>query len=280
MNPSPQERPPEFLLEPTRGWRLPDFGEVWAYRELFFFLVWRDVKVRYKQTLLGAMWAILQPLLTMVVFSIFFGHLGNIPSDDFPYPIFAYTALLPWHLFAHSLTESGNSLVTNQELVTKVYFPRLVIPGASVVAGLVDFALAFTVLLAMMFYYGITPTLAILTLPAFIFLACLTSLAVGLWLAALNVQYRDVRYTIPFLTQFWLFITPIAYPVSLVPEKWRLLYGLNPMLGVVEGFRWALLGKADALNASVLVSVLMMVILLIGGLFYFTRVERTFADVV
>ncbi|MEX2529303.1 MAG: ABC transporter permease [Gemmatimonadota bacterium] len=275
-----EERPPEFLLEPTEGWELPDFAEIWAYRELFFFLVWRDVKVRYKQTLLGAAWAILQPLLTMVVFSIFFGHLGNIPSDDFPYPIFAYTALLPWHLFAHSLTESGNSLVTNQELVTKVYFPRLVIPGASVVAGLVDFALAFTVLLAMMFYYGITLTWAILTLPAFIFLACLTSLAVGLWLAALNVQYRDVRYTIPFLTQFWLFITPIAYPVSLVPEKWRLLYGLNPMLGVVEGFRWALLGKADALNASVLVSVIMMVILLIGGLFYFTKVEKTFADVV
>lgn len=280
MNSFAQERSPEFLLKPTGGWRLPNFGEIWTYRELFFFLVWRDVKVRYKQTLLGAMWAILQPFLTMVVFSIFFGHLGNIPSDDFPYPIFAYTALLPWHLFAHSLTESGNSLVTNQELVTKVYFPRLVIPVASVVAGLVDFALAFTVLLAMMAYYGIIPTLAILTLPAFIFLACLTSLAVGLWLAALNVQYRDVRYTIPFLTQFWLFITPIAYPVSLVPEKWRLLYGLNPMLGVVEGFRWALLGKADALDASVLVSVLMMVILLIGGLYYFTRVEKTFADVV
>lgn len=271
---------PTFVIEPTEGWRLPRFREVWAYRELLYFLVWRDVKVRYKQTLLGASWAILQPFLTMVVFSVFFGHLASIPSDDFPYPIFAYTALLPWHLFANSLTESGNSLVTNKELVTKVYFPRLVIPISSVFAGLVDFALAFVVLLAMMYYYGISPTVAVVTLPAFILLACLTALAVGLWLAALNVQYRDVRYTIPFLTQFWLFITPIAYPVSLVPEQWRLLYGLNPMLGVVEGFRWALLGKADALGPSALVSVAMMVVLLIGGLFYFSRVEKTFADVV
>lgn len=280
MTPPTEDTARAFVIEPSRGWSLPPFREIWAYRELFYFLVWRDVKVRYKQTILGASWAILQPFLTMVVFSIFFGHLGNIPSDDFPYPIWAYTALLPWQLFANSLTESGNSLVTNQELITKVYFPRLVIPVSSVVAGLVDFALAFTVLLAMMYYYGIAPTAAIVTLPAFILLACLTAVAVGLWLAALNVQYRDVRYTIPFLTQFWLFITPIAYPVSLVPEKWRLLYGLNPMLGVVEGFRWALLGKADALEPSVLVSVVMMIILLVGGLLYFTRVEKTFADVV
>jgi lipopolysaccharide transport system permease protein len=270
----------EFVLQPSSGWTLPPFGEVWAYRGLLYFLVWRDVKVRYKQTLLGAAWAILQPVLTMVVFSIFFGHLGGIPSDGLPYPIFAYTALLPWQLFAHSLGESGNSLVTNQELVTKVYFPRLVIPISSVVAGLVDFAIAFLVLLVMMFYYGIPLTPAILTLPVFVVMACIAALAVGLWLAALNVQYRDVRYTIPFLTQFWLFLTPIAYPVSLVPEQWRLLYGLNPMVGVVEGFRWALLGKADALGPSTVVSVVVMLVLLVGGLLYFTRVEKTFADVV
>lgn len=280
MRPQAEAGPRSLVIEPAHGWVLPPAREVWSYRELLYFLVWRDVKVRYKQTLLGASWAILQPFLTMVVFSIFFGHLGNIPSDDFPYPIFAYTALLPWQLFAHSLTESGNSLITNQGLVTKVYFPRLVIPLSAVLAGLVDFALAFLVLLGMMYYYDITPTLAVLTLPAFIFLACLTALAVGLWLAALNVQYRDVRYTIPFLTQFWLFLTPIAYPVSLVPEQWRLVYGLNPMVGVVEGFRWALLGSADALSPSILVSVVMMLVLLVGGLFYFTRVEKTFADVV
>jgi lipopolysaccharide transport system permease protein len=271
---------PLFVIEPSHGWVAPRLGEIWAYRGLFYFLVWRDVKVRYKQTALGAAWAILQPFLTMVVFSIFFGRLANVPSDGIPYPIFAYTALLPWQLFAHALTESGNSLVNNQELVTKVYFPRLIIPLSAVLAGLVDFCLAFTVLIGMMYYYGITPGLAIFTLPFFIFVACMAALAVGLWLAALNVQYRDVRYTIPFLTQFWLFITPIAYPASLVPEQWRLLYGLNPMLGVVEGFRWALLGKADALGPAVFVSLAMTVLLLVGGLYYFRRVERTFADVV
>lgn len=269
-----------FVIEPSRGWVAPKLGELWAYRGLFYFLVWRDVKVRYKQTALGAAWAILQPFMTMVVFSIFFGRLANVPSDGIPYPIFAYTALLPWQLFAHALSESGNSLVNNQELVTKVYFPRLIIPLSAVLAGLVDFCLAFTVLIGMMYYYGITPSLAILTLPLFVLVACMAALAVGLWLAALNVQYRDVRYTIPFLTQFWLFVTPIAYSASLVPEQWRLLYGLNPMLGVVEGFRWAMLGKADALGPSVFVSITMTVLLLIGGLFYFRRVERTFADVV
>lgn len=269
-----------FLIQPSRGWVAPQLRDVWAYRGLLFFLVWRDVKVRYKQTALGAAWAILQPLLTMVVFSIFFGRLAEVPSDGLPYPIFAYTALLPWQLFAYALTESGNSLVNNQELITKVYFPRLIIPLSAVFAGLVDFFLAFTVLIGMMFFYGIVPSLAILTLPFFVAVACMAALAVGLWLAALNVQYRDVRYTIPFLTQFWLFVTPIAYPASLVPEKWRLLYGLNPMLGVVEGFRWALLGSADQLDASVFVSIGVTALLLVGGLFYFRRVEKTFADVV
>jgi len=269
-----------FEIEPSRGWASLKLRTVWAYRELLYFLIWRDVKVRYKQTALGAAWAVLQPVLTMVVFSVFFGQLGKIPSDGLPYPIFAYTALLPWQLFAHTLTESGNSLVSNQELITKVYFPRLVIPLSSVLAGLVDFSIAFSVLLGMMYYYGIAPSMAVLTLPLFIMLACATALAVGLWLAALNVQYRDVRYTIPFLTQFWLFATPIAYPASLVPDPYRALYGLNPMVGVVEGFRWALLGQTDALNPSVFVSVLVVGVLLTGGLFYFRRMESTFADVV
>jgi lipopolysaccharide transport system permease protein len=273
-------RDPTFVIEPTAGWIAPRLGELWTHRELLYFLVWRDVKVRYKQTALGAAWAILQPFMTMVVFSIFFGRLAGVPSEGVPYPIFAFTALLPWQLFAHSLTESGNSLVTNQDLVKKVYFPRLVIPLSSVLAGLVDFALAFVVLLGMMWYYGITPGAAVLALPLFVLLACVTALAVGLWLAALNVEYRDVRYTIPFLTQFWLFITPIAYPASLVPERWRVLYALNPMVGVVEGFRWSLLGSSDALSDSVGASAVMVVVLLVGGLFYFKRVEKTFADIV
>ena len=221
------------------------------YRELLFFLVWRDIKVRYKQTAIGVAWAILQPLLTMVVFSIFFGRLAQVPSDGHPYPIFVYAALLPWQLFAYALTESSNSLVSNQQLISKVYFPRLVVPIAAVIAGLVDFAMAFLVLVAMLLDYRITPGWAIVLLPLFLILATLTALAVGLWLSALNVKYRDVRYTIPFLTQFWLFATPIAYPSSLVPEQWRAFLGLNPMAGVVEGFRWALLGQT-APEASVI----------------------------
>jgi lipopolysaccharide transport system permease protein len=271
---------PLFVIEPSHGWVAPNLRDIWLYRELLYFLVWRDVKVRYKQTALGAAWAVLQPFMTMVVFSIFFGRLGNIPSDGIPYPIFVYTALLPWQLFAHSLTESGNSLVTNQDLLTKVYFPRLVVPLSAVLAGLVDFCIAFTVLLAMMFYYGMAPGMAILALPFFVVFACVAALSVGLWLAALNVQYRDVRYTIPFLTQFWLFVTPIAYPLSLVPESWRIVYGLNPMVGVVEGFRWALLGTGDGVGPAILVSMVVMMLLLVGGLFYFRRVEKTFADVI
>jgi lipopolysaccharide transport system permease protein len=270
----------EVVIQPSRGWVALRLRDLWEYRELLYFLVWRDVKVRYKQTVLGVAWAILQPFLTMVVFSVFFGRLAKVPSDGIPYPVFAYTALLPWQLFAHALTESANSLVENEKLITKVYFPRLVIPIAAVLAGLVDFAIAFMLLLVMMVYYGIVPTAAVLTLPLFLLLAIATALAVGLWLSALNVQYRDVRYTIPFLTQFWLFATPIAYPSSLVPEPWRALYGLNPMAGVVEGFRWALLGKAGGVGPLMIVSALAVGVLLFGGLVYFRRMEKTFADVV
>lgn len=268
-----------FVIQPFRGWINLDLRNLWAYRELLYFLVWRDIKVRYKQTALGAAWAVLQPLLTMLVFSVFFGRLAKIPSDGVPYPVFAYTALLPWQLFAYSLTESANSLVGNQNLIKKVYFPRLVVPLASVLAGLLDFAIAFVVLLGLLFYYGIVPTARVAVLPLFLFLAVLTALAVGLWLSALNVEYRDVRYTIPFLTQFWLFVTPVAYPSSLVPEQWRAWYGLNPMAGVVDGFRWALLGKSDSPGALLWVSVGAVVLLLVGGLIYFRRMESTFADI-
>lgn len=269
-----------IIIRPSRGWVPLKLADLWEYRELLYFLIWRDVKVRYKQTVLGAAWAIIQPFFTMVVFSVVFGRLAKIPSDGLPYPVFAYCALLPWQLFAHALTESGNSLVASQNLITKVYFPRLVIPLAAVLAGLVDFAIAFLVLLAMMAYYGIAPTAAVATLPLFLLLALTTALGVGLWLSALNVQYRDVRYTIPFLTQFWLFATPVAYPASLVPEPWRAVLGLNPMAGVVEGFRWALLGTAHAPGSMLTVSVVVVLALLVGGLYYFRRMEKTFADVV
>ena len=269
-----------LIIEPTRGWLKINFREIWEYRELLYFLVWRDIKVRYKQTALGASWAVLQPVMTMIVFSVFFGRLAKVPSDGIPYPIFAYAALLPWQLFAFALSESANSLVGSQNLIQKVYFPRLVIPIAGVLAGLVDFAIAFVVLLGLMAYYGIRPTVAVLALPVFIVFAVAAALSVGLWLSALNVQFRDVRYTIPFLTQFWLFATPVAYPASLIPQKWRALYGLNPMAGVVEGFRWALLGKSTSPGPLLLVSAAAVVILLIGGLAYFRRMEKTFADVV
>jgi len=274
------EKAPVFAIRPSRGRISLRLQELWAYRELLYFLIWRDIKVRYKQTVLGAAWAILQPFLTMVVFSVFLGHLARVPSDGIPYPLFAYCALLPWQLFAQALAQSGNSMVASRNLITKVYFPRLVIPLSAVLAGLVDFGIAFCVLLAMMFYYGIVPTAAALTLPLFILLAIATASAVGLWLSALNVQYRDVRYTIPFLTQFWLFATPIAYPSSLVPERWRAIYGLNPMAGVVEGFRWALLGKAQGPGPLLAVSTVAMIGLLVGGLYYFRWMERSFADII
>jgi len=271
---------PRTTIRPSKGWVRINFQELWEYRELLYFLIWRDIKVRYKQTVLGAAWAIIQPFFAMVVFSIFFGRLAKVPSDGLPYPIFAYCALLPWQLFSHALTESGNSLVGNQNLITKVYFPRLVIPLAACLAGVVDFAIAFLVLLGMMVHYGIVPTAATVTLPLFLLLALATAMGVGLWLSALNVQYRDVRYTIPFLTQVWLFATPVAYPASLVPGAWRTVYGLNPMAGVVEGFRWALLGTANPPGPLLLVSVAVVIVLLISGVYYFRRMEKTFADVV
>jgi homopolymeric O-antigen transport system permease protein len=267
-------------IQPSRGWVTLKLREIWEYRELLYFLVWRDIKVRYKQTALGATWAIIQPLMTMVVFSLFFGYLGKIPSDGVPYPIFSFAALVPWTFFANGLAQSSNSIVGSSNLITKVYFPRLVVPLASVLPGIVDFGLAFAILLIMMLFYGIVPTLAVLWLPLFLLLALTTALGVGLWLSALNVEYRDVRFVVPFITQFWLFATPIAYPSSLLPEPWRTIYGLNPMVGVVEGFRWALLGTNQAPGPIILVSASAAVVILITGAFYFRRMERTFADIV
>jgi lipopolysaccharide transport system permease protein len=272
--------PPIQEIRPTRGWAALRLGELWRYRELLYFLVWRDVKVRYKQTLFGVAWVVIQPLLTMIIFTLVFGRMAKVPSDGVPYPIFSYCALVPWTLFSLALTSSGNSLVNNEHLVTKVYFSRLVIPIAPVLVGLVDFSVAFVLLLGMMMYYGVHPGIAMVTLPYFLLLAIGTAVGVGLWLSALNVRYRDVRYTIPFLTQFWLFASPIAYPTSAVPAKWRTLYELNPLTGVVEGFRWSLLGTHGASLAMVLLASVTVAVLVLSGLIYFRRVERTFADVV
>jgi lipopolysaccharide transport system permease protein len=271
---------PTLRIAPSKGWVPLKLRELWEYRELLYFLVWRDIKVRYKQTALGATWAIIQPFFTMVVFSLFFGHLGKIPSDGIPYPIFSFVALVPWTFFANGLGQSSNSLVGSGTLISKVYFPRLIIPLASVFSGIVDFLLAFVVLLGMMLYYGLFPTLNVLWLPLFLLLALVTSLGVGLWLSALNVEYRDVRYVVPFITQFWLLATPIAYPSSMLHEPWRTIYGLNPMVGVVEGFRWALLKSNSAPGPMIAVSSGAALVILITGAFYFRRMEKTFADIV
>jgi lipopolysaccharide transport system permease protein len=268
------------FIRPSQGWRALSLRELWSYRELLFFLTWRDVKVRYKQTALGAAWALLQPTLAMVIFSLFFGRLAKMPSDGVPYPIFAYAALVPWTFFANGLTHSAASLVTSANLLRKVYFPRLIVPTATVLSEGVDFVLAFLLLLLLMLVYGLTPTARVVWLPLFVLLTVSTSLGVGFWLSALNVQYRDVRYVVPFLTQFWLFATPIAYPSSLVPMPWRALYGLNPMAGVVEGFRWALVGTSAAPGPTIIVSACASLALLVSGALYFRRLERTFADVV
>lgn len=267
-------------IKPSVGWVSIRLGELWEYRELLYFLTWRDIKVRYKQTALGASWAIIQPFLTMVVFSIFFGRLAKLPSDGVPYPIFSFAALVPWTFFANGLTQSSNSLVGSANLISKVYFPRLVVPISSVLSGVIDFLLAFVVLLGMMLYYGIVPTWNTLWLPLFLLLALVSSLGVGLWLSALNVEYRDVRYVVPFITQFWMFSTPIAYSSQLLSQPWRTIYGLNPMVGVVEGFRWALLGTNTSPGPIVIVSSVASVLILISGAFYFRRMEKTFADVV
>jgi lipopolysaccharide transport system permease protein len=269
-----------ILIKPSKGWVSLKLHELWEYRELLYFLVWRDVKVRYKQTILGAAWAIIQPFFTMVVFSLFFGKLAGMPSDGIPYPLFSFAALVPWTLFSNGLNQSSNSLVGSAHLITKVYFPRLVVPISSVFSGTLDFFISFVVLLGMMAVYGIFPTLNTVWLPLLVLLAFGSALGVGMWLSALNVQFRDVRYVVPFLTQIWLFATPIAYPSSLLPGQWRTIYGLNPMVGVVEGFRWALLGTNTAPGPVIIASSLAALAILVGGAFYFRRMEKTFADVV
>ncbi len=278
--------PPITVIRASRGWMPFDLAEIWAYRELLYFFIWRDIKVRYKQTVLGAAWAILQPLLTMVVFTLFFGRMANIDSDGYPYPIFSYAALLPWTLFAQGVSQSSNSLVGAQNLLKKVYFPRILVPTASAVAPVVDFALAFSVYLFLMAYYGVAPTPRLALLPILALLVLATSLGVGLWLSALNVRFRDVRHAIPFFIQLWLFVTPVIYPTGRVVEKlgdlgipgW--LYGLNPMAGVVAGFRWALLGTENAWAGVITCSTVVASVILVGGLLWFRRTERTFADLV
>lgn len=267
-------------VQPSGRWVSLGLGELWRYRELLYFFVWRDVKIRYKQTLMGASWAIIQPFFTMVVFSLFFGRLAKVPSDGIPYPIFTYAALVPWTFFANGVMQASNTLVMNANMVKKIYFPRLALPIASVLAGILDFSLASIVLLVMMLYYRMLPTANVIWLPFFFLLALVTTLGVSLWFSAMNVQFRDVRYIVPFLIQIWLFVTPIAYPSSLLPEPWRTLYGINPMAGVVEGFRWALLGTETAPGPIIWVSSLVAILLLVTGLFYFRRLETSFADVV
>jgi lipopolysaccharide transport system permease protein len=269
----------ETLVQPPGRWRAIDLGELWARRELLYFLTWRDIKVRYKQTAIGAAWAVLQPLLTMIVFSIIFGNLLNVPSDGIAYPAFAYAGLLPWMFFSAAITRAANSLIYDAEIVSKVYFPRLLLPLAATLAPAVDFAIASVLLLVLLPIFGIVPGLALLTLPLFLLLALATALAFGVWLAALNVRYRDVGYAVPFLVQFWLFITPVAYPTSVIPEAWRPLYGLNPMSTVVDGVRWAVLG-ADPPTATLPLSLVVVAIVLVSGLLYFARTEALFADVI
>jgi lipopolysaccharide transport system permease protein len=272
--------PVVIRIEASKGWVSLRLRELWEYRELLYFLIWRDIKVRYKQTVLGASWAIIQPFFTMVVFSLFFGKLAKMPSDGIPYPIFSYTALVPWAFFANGLNQASNSLVGGANLIKKVYFPRLAMPIASVLGGVIDFVLAFIMLIGMMLFYGMSPTINVFWLPFFLLLAIITSLGVSLWLSAMYVQFRDVRHIVPFLTQIWLFATPIAYPSSLLSEPWRTFYGINPMVGVVEGFRWALLGAHTAPGPIIIVSSFAAMGMLISGALYFRRMEKTFADVV
>jgi lipopolysaccharide transport system permease protein len=267
-------------IEPPRGLFELRFGEVWAYRELLYFFVWRDVKIRYKQTAIGVLWVVLQPVLTMLVFTLFFGRLAKLPSQDLPYPVFYFAALVPWTYFAYALQMTTNVVVDNQRLITKVYFPRLILPISSALSGLVDFAIGFVMLAIFIVAYGIRPTSAALWLPALLALAVLTALGVGLWLSALNALYRDVRYVIPFVIQLWMFASPVAYPASLVPSRWRWLYGLNPMTGVIEGFRWALTGHGRPPDLVILPSAAMVLVMLVGGIIYFNKMESTIADVV
>jgi lipopolysaccharide transport system permease protein len=276
-----QHQPETIYIKPSTGLTALNLRDLWIYRELVFFMIWRDIKVRYKQTALGALWAVIQPVLTMLVFTFLFGKVAKVPTDGVPYPIFSYTALLPWGLFVTALNQASRSLTANHNMVTKVYFPRLVLPLASVLAGLVDFAIAFLILIAMMVYYRTVPSwTALWAVPAFLLLAIVTALGVALWLSAINVQYRDVNYALPFLTQFWLFITPVAYSSKVISDKWQLIYSLNPMAGVVNGFRWALLGSGTGPGPELAVSAGIALLILFGGLFYFRSMERTFADTI
>lgn len=271
---------PTVRIRPSRGWVPLNLRDLWEHRELLYFLVWRDVKVRYKQTALGVAWVVIQPLATTLLFTIIFGNLARMPSDNLPYAVFAMAGLLPWNYFAGAFSRAGTSLVGSANLISKVYFPRLIIPLASVLAGLVDFFIVLALLVILTFLFGIIPTLALLTLPLFILLAMATALGVGLWLSALNVQYRDVSYLLPFIAQFWLYATPVVYPSSLIPDHWRIVYGLNPMAGVVEGFRWALFGRGEPPGPMLVVSVLIVLALLVSGAYFFKRMEKTFADLV
>lgn len=280
LNPLDAQALRVLRIEPSMGWVSLKLNELWEYRELLYFLTWRNIKVRYTQTVLGIGWAVIQPLFTMVVFSLFFGRLAKMPSDGLPYPVFAYAALVPWTFFANALNQSSNSLVGNSSLITKVYFPRLVIPLSSVMSGVVDFLLAFTLLVGMMAYFHMVPSYRVAWIPLFFAIAWITALGVGLWSSALNAQFRDVAHIIPFLSQIWMYATPIAYPSSLLHEPWRTIFAINPMVGVVEGFRWALLGTKIAPGPMIMVSTAIALVLFVGGAFYFRRMEKNFADIV
>ena len=280
IEPPAHAAPPALdITPPGRWWALP-LAELWEHRELIYFFVWREIKIRYKQTAIGAAWAVLQPFLSMLIFTLFFGRLAHLPSEGIPYPIFYYSALLPWMYFSNSLQNSTSAIVQNQSMITKVYFPRLALPLSAVLSGLVDFAIGFLMFIVLMIYYHVRPGIPLLFFPFFLLLAVLAAAGMGLWLGAMNALYRDVRYVVPFLVQFWLFASPVAYPASLVPAKWRWLYGLNPMAGVIEGFRWSLSGRGAPPTRLILVSVVIVVAVLVSGLFYFQRMEATIADVV
>jgi len=271
--------PSETIIEPKKGWQIIDFKELWEYRDLFFFLVWRDIKVLYKQTVMGFSWAIVRPVFSMIVFSVVFGRLAKVPSDGIPYPIFSYAALLPWTYFSTSMTSSTGSLIANAGMLTKVYFPRIIIPFTPVLAGLVDFVIAFSVLAVLMFWYGIAPTWNILFLPLLIVLMILTASGIGMWLSALAIQYRDIRHAIGFFSQLLMYGAPVVWPVSLIPDKFRLLYGIYPMAGVIEGFRSSLIGKNPMPWDLILVGTASALLIALSGAFYFRRMERIFADV-
>lgn len=276
-----KQEPTTVYIKPTQGLSSLNLRDLWIYRELVFFMMWRDIKVKYKQTLLGMAWAVIQPMMTMLVFTFLFDRVAKLPTEGIPYPIFAFTALLPWGLFVTALNQGSRSLVAHNNMVTKIYFPRLILPMSSVFAGLVDFAIAFVILIGLMFYYQFIPAWTLMwTLPLFLLLAMITALGVALWLSAINVQYRDVNQALPFLTQFWLFATPVAYSSSVISPEWQVVYSLNPMAGVVNGFRWALLGAGNGPDLTLWVSVGISILIFISGLFYFRSMEKTFADTI